>query len=295
VHLSWAIARAVGSLLISSISVSAQAQELAPGPDTARDSCLASHELAQELKLQGKLLESKKTLLSCADEQCPSIVRSDCVRWLDEVESAVPTLVVVAISDAGDEINVSVTIDGKLVTNQLDGKPIELNPGVHDLAFELAGAKPKTLRVNVGQGEKNRIVRLDYRQKISAVQLAPPARVAETPAFAPINYVLGGVAAAGLISTTYFGIRAVMAHEDARSCEPMCSSAVANDVRRKSLYADLSLAVTVLAAGGILVVNTRCPAALPNTAPQRGGLTVRGLGFAMIRGGAMTAFGGTFE
>ena len=89
-----------------------------------------------------------------------------------------------AVSDRGDEIDVNVTIDGQLVTRQLDGKAIELDPGSHQIIFERQGSAPQEMRLILGQGEKNRIIRLDYRTKTPTPVAAPPI-VASTPVQPP--------------------------------------------------------------------------------------------------------------
>ena len=267
-----------GAILSSLLVAEARAQESGPAIDVrGRDACLSSHEQSQELKLEGKLTESKKALLSCAEEHCPSIVRADCLRWLDDIESAIPTIVVVAESDRGDEIDVRVTIDGTLAASQLDGKAIELDPGSHQIILEHNDAKPQVMRLILGQGEKNRIIRVDFRTQVPGP--APPTPMPTQPAMQPIKgnrpvpiltYVFGGTAAAALASTTYFGVRAVAARSDANnSCAPLCSGSVVNHIKHKALYSDLSTSVAVLSAAAAVVLYATRPVVSSQEKPSK--------------------------
>lgn len=266
-----------------------------------QDSCVSGHEKAQELRLAGRLIESKRALLTCAEEQCPSIVRADCVRWLEDIESAIPTIVIVAVADSGDEIDVSVTIDGNLITRQLNGQPIELDPGVHAMRFERAGSAPQVSKINLGQGEKNRIVRLDFRTKEPAVgavsRQAEPGATAPKPAPRPtptLTYVLGAVALTATASTAYFGIGALHARSDAKSCEPLCRSDVVDDVRHKALYADLSAIIAVVSAAGSLVLYESRPAIAAQAKPTLPlGVGQFSVGFS--QNAVLTTLGGAFQ
>jgi hypothetical protein len=227
-------------------------------------------------------------------------VRADCLHWLDELESAIPTIVVVAVSDRGDEIDVNVTIDGQLTTRQLDGKAIELNPGFHQIAFERPGFAPQEMRLILGQGEKNRIIRLDYRTKPPA-PAAPPLSIPLTPTpigtrpVSVLTYVFAGAAVAALGTATYFAIRAESARNDAkRNCEPLCSRTVVDDVRQKALYSDLSSGVALLSAGmAALLYVTRPTVFSEDNQNKRTGL-LNNLRFGASSNTAFTSLGGTF-
>src|SRR5262245_12861574 len=110
------------------------APQPAPQPEPAgeTDQCVASHLQNQKLRKQGKLSDAKKELLVCVQEGCPPPVRAECEGWLEEVESQMPTIVVSALDAAGkDTVEVSVSIDGRRVSDRLDGRPVPLDPGPH--------------------------------------------------------------------------------------------------------------------------------------------------------------------
>ena len=296
------VAEVMGALFVSHSAAIALAQESVVDVDS-RDACLAGHEQSQELKLSGKLIESKKALLSCAEERCPSIVRADCLRWLDDVQSAIPTIVVVAESDRGDEVDVRVTIDSQLVSSQLDGKAVELNPGSHTITFEHPGSKPQEMRLILGQGEKNRIIRLDFRTQPARAPTPPP--ILPVPLLPPpskeirpvptLTYVFGATAALAVASATYFGVRALVARHDANdSCAPLCSGAIVDDVKRKALYSDLSAGIAVLSAATALALYATRPAVMADDKSSKLEGLFNHWQLDVSSHGGLTTFGGAF-
>jgi len=299
----WWTGGAIGALLTLVTTAVAQTQASEPATDSSgREACLSGHEQSQELRLAGKLLETKQALLSCAEAQCPSIVRADCLHWLDEVEGAIPTIVVVAESDRGDEIDVRVTIDGKLATSQLNGKAIELDPGSHQILFDRSGSRPQEMRLILGQGEKNRIIRLDFRTKppvvpvpaptLALASLPPPRGARPVPV---MTYVFGGAAAVAVASATYFGLKASAARNEARnSCTPLCSRPVVDDVKQKARYSDLSSGIAVLSAGTAVLLYLTRPTVIPKEMPGKLTLVLDHWRFGASAESAFTTVGGTF-
>ena len=294
---------AIGTLLPLVIAAVARAQVSGPTTEVnGRDACLSGHEQSQELKLEGKLLQSRKALLICAEEQCPSLVRADCLHWLNELESAIPTIVVVAESDRGDEIDVRVVIDGQLATSQLDGKAIELDPGSHQIVFERNGSQPQEMRLILGQGEKNRIIRLDFRTKpamlpasVPALTLAPLQPPKGSRPVPVLTYAFAGLSVVAIASATYFGVRANSARNDAiNSCEPLCPSSIVHDVKRKALYSDLSSGIAVLSAGTAVLLYVTRPTISSNEMPRRLALVLEHWRVSASPKAAFTTLGGTF-
>ena len=58
----------------------------------------------------------------------------------------------------------------------------------------------------------------------------------------------------GLGGFTYFGLRGLGDERDLRACEPSCSQASIDGVAQRYLVADVSLAVSIIAAGLAAVV-----------------------------------------
>jgi hypothetical protein len=219
-----------------------------PARAADREACFSAAESAQKLRTQGRLRAAREKLLACAQTGCPSAVQSDCTRWLSEVGAEVPSIVVEAHDPNGNDVaDVRVLIDGATVADRLDGRPIELDPGSHVLRLERDGAAPVDRSLLVVASQKARVVE---------AQMLPlgPAAAASSPAFwksvpAPA-LVLGGIGAAGLVSTAVFWAWGRADYSSLRSsCSPACSPSSVSAVRTKLVVGDASLAVAVVAIG----------------------------------------------
>ncbi|HEY6880638.1 MAG TPA: hypothetical protein VI299_21595, partial [Polyangiales bacterium] len=174
--------------------------------------CVSAHESAQRLRRDGHFIDARQQLLQCAQTDCPRIVRNDCAGWLGEVEAATPSLVfAVASHDGGDLVDVRVTANGSTLAEQLDGRAIEVDPGVYKLRFEAAGHAPREQTINVREAEKSRFVRVELAALPTTPTAAPrvpitapstrPARVWPASSIA-----LGGLALAAGGTALGFGI-----------------------------------------------------------------------------------------
>jgi hypothetical protein len=102
------------------------------------------------------------------------MVQSDCVKWLADLAAATPSVVIIAKDASGNDLNaVKVTVDGKPLTDTLDGRPIFVDPGEHQFHYEAQGFPAVDEHVVIHVGEKNRTLK---------VQLAAPAAPAPGPA-----------------------------------------------------------------------------------------------------------------
>ncbi|HEX2735399.1 MAG TPA: hypothetical protein VHM70_27545 [Polyangiaceae bacterium] len=196
--------------------------------------CAHAYEDAQVQRNSGHLKAAQEQLKVCVQDQCPDFVRSDCAQWLTDVNSALPTVTFAAVdSSGGDLIDVQVSIDGQVAVGSLDGRAVEVDPGLHQIVFEYQGKKVEQ-NLLVRQGEKNRVVRAQIQTAIdtdgdgvldpndrcptqagdaahagctaSKIDI-PPAQPA--PGIHPLllgTYIAGGVAAAGFITAGVFAI-----------------------------------------------------------------------------------------
>ena len=123
------------------------------------DRCVSAAETSLTLRKQQLLLEARDKLVECAAPKCPTEVRAECERRLADLGAALPSIVLAARDEKGvDLTDVRVTLDGKPLTERLDGTTIALNPGAHTLRLEAAGRTPVTHALVVREGEKRRAV-----------------------------------------------------------------------------------------------------------------------------------------
>jgi hypothetical protein len=125
--------------------------------------CAAASESGQRLRQAEKLKAARDQFAICAEDSCPRLIKADCIQWLGEVSSAVPTMTVGVLDENGrDLIDVKVSVDGITVMQRLDGKGLSVDPGVHTVRVEPAGKDAKEERVVISVGDKARKVSFSY-------------------------------------------------------------------------------------------------------------------------------------
>jgi hypothetical protein len=242
--------------LVAASFVGMLADSARAGPDDVKRACIAAADQAQTLRMDGKLTAAREQLARCSRDECPKLLRKDCSQWMNEVVAALPSVVVGARDASGqDLVAVRVSIDGQVVAEQLDGKPIPVDPGVHMFRYEPENGKPIEKKVVVRAGEKNRAL---------TVQLATPTPSGEVPKHSPpsrtpaadeggaptLAYVLGGVGIAALGAAAYFDWTAsedVVSLRD--TCAPDCEQSQVDSVRNRYTLAGVAAGVGVVSLG----------------------------------------------
>ncbi len=149
-----------------------------------KQACASAAEEAEQLRIDARLMAARERLLRCSRPGCPAAVRSDCAGWMTEVAAAMPT-VVLAVRDARgqDVLSARASVDGVPIAQGLDGKPFEVDPGVHTFRFESAGAAVEQV-VLVREGEKSRAITATLEQGPVAPTAPPSAAPSPSPAAA---------------------------------------------------------------------------------------------------------------
>jgi hypothetical protein len=213
------------------------------------------------LRNGGRLLESLSALRVCSQQSCQPALREDCVQWFEEVKRSVPSVVVRARSGDIDQLDVRVSIDGRLASSRLDGQPIELDPGSHLFRFECPGFEPIEREVLVTPGEKLRTIPIEFAGPSEGSEASEPASPRSTPvegartaskphpSVSPLAYVAAGTALLGAAGFAGFGLWGLDQRSSLESsCKPSCRASEVNGVRTKFLVADVSLGVSIAAA-----------------------------------------------
>ncbi len=247
---------------------------LAPLPlfaDMSKSQCVDANAKGQDLRREGKLSSAAEQLRSCSVSACPVIVREDCTRRLDEVVRAQPSIVFDVKDDAGgDVIVVRVSVDGQLLTDHLDGKPLKVDPGEHTFTLEVAGKPAETRRLLVKEGEAGRQERVvigasrAVRGQIVAGPEPPP--VETTPPAAPsaglgtqrlIGLTLGGAGVVGLGLGVAFGILTSSAWSSAKTdcggSTTRCTNVPLGNSDRSTAETDSTISTVGFIAGGALL------------------------------------------
>jgi hypothetical protein len=99
----------------------------ADDPTTA--DCLGANEAALKSGNEHHLRAERGHLLVCASASCPADVRSECLRRVDEINAAIPTVIFEAKDGAGGDLSaVRVTMDGEVLAERLEGTALSINP-----------------------------------------------------------------------------------------------------------------------------------------------------------------------
>lgn len=204
---------------LSLAALPASAQDASP----SKANCAQAYESAQESRASGQLQETRERLSFCASPECPSFVQKDCARWLEEVERELPSVVLYPVGLAPEATEqVVVKLDGKALPGALEGGPIILDPGRHELVVERPGEPPITRFVMAQQGVQNRSISIDFGEPGKLAGSSPlqvGAEPATSSSLRPYAYAAWGVGAIGL---GVFAVLGTLGRADERSLKDEC-------------------------------------------------------------------------
>ncbi|MBX3231514.1 MAG: hypothetical protein KIT84_24205 [Labilithrix sp.] len=261
------------------------------------EQCAAAAGQAQELKDEAKYRRAREQLLICARDVCPGPIKSDCGRWLTEVDRDAPTVVLGARDAKGDLTDVKVSMDGVTVQEKLDGKPILVDAGEHTFTFESKDGSVKEEKVLLRAAEKARPIIVTF----SSGGPQPPPEPPPDPTGGGslvLPIILAGVAVVGLGTFAFMGLTGKGEVDDLEksNCKPNCDSDKVDSARTKLIIADIGL-VGGLIAGGVAtyLFLTRPKAPEVKTAAKNESFLGRmRLDGGIVAGGAMAGLSAKF-
>jgi hypothetical protein len=284
-------------LFTVALAMAAAGTARAADPTTA--DCLAATESSLTLRNQHKLRDARAQLLICSAATCPTDIRDECVRRVDQVNADMPT-VVFEVKDGGgnDLTGVRVEMDGGTLAEHLEGTALSIDPGEHTFTFTHAGDPPVQKAFVIREGEKDRRERIVLGPAAVAAlpAVAPPPLVAtQAPVPAPSSWtgqrigavVLAAVGVAGLGVGTGFGLAAISRHDDAqKACPQACADQRGVDLWNSARTAGNISTVAFIAggvalAGGAVLWLTGKPESAP---PTRMTQVIWGPGSVGLRG-----------
>jgi hypothetical protein len=276
-----AIARLAGGALVAVfMQITGPAQAFGQSSE-----CLSANAEAQRFRFNGKLISAWEQLRVCAQPECTAIIANECHAWVVELEAAIPS-VIFAVSDGSHRklTDVRISSGGVPLTEQADGQPVWLDPGVHRFQFEADGYHTLTTTLEIKRAEKSRRV---------SVQLQPTTTTAPRPAEASsealaapgiptASYVLSGVALAGFGAFAYFALTGSAEYQRLEEdCAPACTAEQVSGGKRAYVAADIALGVGIASAATALVVYLTQPGPELAAPPARARLSP-----GLLRGGA---------
>lgn len=189
------------------------------------EACLDAYDGNQRLRRAGELRAARAQLLVCSQTACPDPIRKECMRWLAEVDAAMPSVVFAAQDASGHDLGaVRVEVDGVVVLEKLDGRAIALDPGERTVRWTSTSGSTVERRVVIREAQKRRLIEVQFAPEptvdaaspaSSASSASSNAKVQSSPAERDDHrevpteaWVFGGIGAAGLASFVFFGWRA---------------------------------------------------------------------------------------
>jgi hypothetical protein len=179
------------------------------------------------------------------------------------VENATPTIIVEATLNGEDRSDVRVEMDGELLTEELVGKALPVDPGPHEFRFSHADMAPIQKKFVMREGEKRRLISIAFGKEPEATKpklppeqpLAPVPQVQLQRPVPVITYVLAGVSLAGLATFAVLGVTASDRERQLKeSCSPTCSDSEVESL--KSRYTVANVVLGVGAAAGVAALIT---------------------------------------
>jgi hypothetical protein len=247
-------------LVIGLVMGLSSAEARAAGADGVA-ACLHHHIQGQELRRDGKLLQSREALRQCSVSTCPSQIIRDCLDWAGELARQVPSVSFRISADGLSREDARVSIDGALV-DRTTGKATELDPGTHSLEVVLPRFPARETELVVNEGDQFRTIDVTFTtppppaaQPRAAVEMHRPFPVAA--------YVFSGLAVASAISggawaLSSWSLRSELEEGCGRSCPPRSVDVL----RRRALLADISFGVgaaSVILAGTFYALRPEKP------------------------------------
>jgi len=195
--------------------------------DPTTTDCLAGADRALDLRSAHKLRAAREKLLICAAASCPVDIRNECIRRLDQVNAAIPTIVFEMKDGAGNDVGrAKVAVDGLALSDRLEGTALSVDPGEHSFLFEAPGQIAVQKSFVIREAEKERHERIQFGPEgkppegpAPSLAMGPP--VAEAKPFSPPSalawsLMLGG-AAVGVAGVVVMAVEAGQASDANRA------------------------------------------------------------------------------
>ena len=256
----WRLSIALSTLVSFGGQTSAQADSAPPRP--ALQECARAYENSQEHRSTGAISAARLEFERCRRDDCPEFIRNDCSRWSKEVEAEQPTVIFVAKRGSRFLTKVRVSLGDRVLVEQLDARPVALDPGEYDFRFETAEGGLVVQHALIQAGNKDRLLQVEFaplarshaagsksaatagaaaatRRPAQAEPAATPSGSAPQPRVLPWALLAVGAASIGAGAALSFS-----GHSDEVElrdvCSPHCTDAQVAPVHTKYLLSNIS-------------------------------------------------------
>ncbi len=224
----------------------ARAQTIDSEQDASKEICANAFERTQETRRASQLLEAKRQALTCASKSCPALLADPCLSWLEELDAAIPSVVVAVLDATGSDRRSPVTVDGEPAPEVDAGRPLPLDPGPHLFETTVDG---EVVRAEVVLRAGEQLRRITLRAKP-----IPPPDASDTP-LTTVGWVALSIGAAGVIVGTVTGVLALSKKADLDEVcvdRSRCPSDRAPDIDTMNTLAHVSTAGFIVGALGVV-------------------------------------------
>jgi hypothetical protein len=253
-------------------------------PPRANGPCTKSSQQAREHAQAGHLRRARAAFMECAKTSCGGLISRQCQSGLQQLDTDMPSVIPVVTNASGaQQVEVRVAMDGELLTSRIDGRSLDVDPGMHEFSFSMDDGTVHTEKVLILQGQRNRVMSVqleaapaasadpakpapssepDASTSASAVEQAAPPASAPSKTEAPpavdagttrgsplLAYIVGG---AGLAAVGSSFLLAHWGREDdilLDRCAPNCSQKSVDHVSNMYIAADITLGAGIVALG----------------------------------------------
>jgi hypothetical protein len=247
--------------------------------------CLATFKNGQRLEAEAHLRDAQEQYQTCAKSSCGAFIKQQCSLRYSQLENDIPSVVPVAMDAGGNPLaEVKVTVDGLPLATRIDGRSLQIDPGLHEFSFQTAGGARATQRALIMQGQRNRPITVELNGAIVEPTTRPPRQelrraamidsrpAVETAAGVTVDrdpldsedpapsrparrtrvapWILGG---AGLAAVGGYALLTFWGRKDNQllgECTPQCPQASVDRVKHLYLAANISLGVGAAALAG---------------------------------------------
>lgn len=241
----------------------------------SKAACLQAYDATQVQRRDGAWIRARTAALVCAAPACPRTLVKDCTQWVQELDGAIPT-VLLEVRGAAGSTDVVVFLDGATKPTSVDGKAVSLDPGQHVALFRAAGFADVSVRFVAFEGDKSRRVTAVLQPSATSHSSSQPiARI--VPLSVKVSSAVGLVALGGAAVFGWQGL-AIRRDLDSTGCKPACEPARVDDMKRDFLIADIAAAVGVVAGtvAGVLWLTQKQPGPATVVSAGPAGIRVSG-------------------
>ena len=230
------------------------AEPVAETPVEPKDKqvCAEAYTTAQVKRDAARLMEARGALRTCSRPVCPAFIAKDCTEWLVEVEARMPSIVLSAKEGDTERFDTTVSMDGVLLAGKLDGKAIEVDPGIHTFVFTLPTASSLEVKMAVKEGQKAQSVVAAFpgSRAVHPVETAPPPN----PSLRILGYGVGVAGIVGIGIGAFFGARAIAKNSASKEdCDADNFCGPTGKEARLDAQQAATVSTVGFAAGGLLV------------------------------------------